>query len=149
MDEVHLFDELDSLIGRADIIALCLPATPQTYHILDERRLKEVKDDAVILNIGRGNCIDCTALKNELLDGRFTGVGLDVTEPEPLDPSDDLWDMPRTIITPHVAGKSHASLTLVTKVQIAADNLKAYFNGQPLRNEVDFSTGYRKAESKR
>lgn len=147
MDEVHTYSSIDSLLPRADIIALILPSTTETYHILDSKRLRSIKDDAIILNIGRGNSIDNEALYEEIMKGRFFGVALDVTEEEPLPKESKLWAMPRTLITPHIAGKAHASLTMETKVQIAAYNLKQYFSSKELRNIVDKATGYKKTDA--
>ena len=53
-----------------------------------------------LINVGRGNAIDPAALKVVLKDGHLGGCGLDVTEPEPLPPEDELWAMDNVVITP-------------------------------------------------
>ena len=74
LDEIHLTDELDRLLPRADIVALSLPSTPQTYHIIDAQRLSLMKEDAVLVNVGRGNAIDTDALCETLSSGKLLGA---------------------------------------------------------------------------
>ena len=88
LDEQHTMDDLDTLLGRADIVAMVLPGGSTTNHIMDERRLRLMKKGAYLINVGRGNAIDPAALKAVLKDGHLGGCGLDVTEPEPLPPEE-------------------------------------------------------------
>lgn len=144
LDEQYTMEELDSLLGRADIVAMVLPGGPATNHLMDERRLRLMKQGAYLINVGRGNAIDPKALCTVLKEGRLGGCGLDVTEPEPLPADDPLWDMGNVVITPHVAGNFFLPETLERIVRIAGDNLEAWSQGKELKNVVDFATGYRK-----
>jgi len=142
LDELHAIDELDSLLPRADIVAMVLPGGKATDHLMDERRLRLMKKGALLINCGRGNAIDPEALKNVLRDGHIGGVALDVTEPEPLPPGDELWNFDNVLITPHVAGWFFLSKTVDRIVDIAAKNLRAWTTGGELVREVDVKTGY-------
>ncbi|MGX8701023.1 D-2-hydroxyacid dehydrogenase [Caproiciproducens sp.] len=142
-DEMHLTAELDSLLPRADIVALCLPATKETDHLFSRERLALLKEGAILLNVGRGTLIDTEALCDALESGCLFGAGLDVTDPEPLPEGHRLWDIPGAVVTPHISGFYHLQETLERVVRIAAENLKHYANGEPLDNTVDFATGYR------
>ena len=53
--EVFTTEHLDELLPRADFVALSLPNSPATYHIMDERRLRLMKKTAFLLNVGRGS----------------------------------------------------------------------------------------------
>lgn len=143
-DEVHLTADLDQLLPLADVVAVSLPGTSETAGLLDRRRIAMMKDGAVVLNVGRGSIIDTEALCDALESGHLAGAGLDVTDPEPLPSHHRLWDIPNAVITPHISGFYHLPETLERIVRISAANLKAYTEGAPLRNIVDFSTGYRK-----
>lgn len=143
-DEVHLTAHLDQLLPLADVVAVSLPGTSETAGLLDRRRIAMMKDGAVVLNVGRGSIIDTEALCDALESGHLAGAGLDVTDPEPLPSHHRLWDIPNAVITPHISGFYHLPETLERIVRISAANLKAYTEGAPLRNIVDFSTGYRK-----
>lgn len=140
--EQHAISDLDELLPRADIVAMILPGGSATEHIMDERRLRLMKKGAYLINDGRGNAIDPVALKKVLKEGYLGGVGLDVTEPEPLPADDELWDMDRVVITPHIAGQFLLPKTFENVVKIAGENLYAFVNGEPLRHVVNRKAGY-------
>lgn len=135
-DEQYTIDKLDSVIPRADIIAMVLPGTPGTKNIMNEERLRLMKEGSFLINCGRGSCVDLDALKECLDEHRIAGAALDVTTPEPLPEESPLWDTDRLIITPHVAGKFFLPETLSRVVKIAADNMQAWTDGRPVRNLV-------------
>ena len=148
-DRMITLAELDDYLGQADIIVCALPHTPETVHLLNEQRLRVMKKDAVLVNGGRGSLIDQEALCRLLEEGHFWGVGLEVTQPEPLPPEHPLWDQPRVIITPHAAGNSFApGSPLERKIwDFIIRNVGNYLHGLEAENQVDFSTGYRKTLS--
>ena len=138
-------DELKSIVGNFDIVALSLPETAKTVHLFDEKMIDAMKDGAVLLNVGRGSAIDTDALVRALQSGKLYGAGLDVTEPEPLPADHPLWKCTNCLITPHISGFFHLRDTYDAIVSLAYDNLSAYFEGKTPKNVVDFATGYRKA----
>ena len=145
-DEMITLAELDEYLPQADIVVCALPHTPETIHLLDEQRMRKMKKDAVLVNGGRGSLIDQQALCRLLDEGRFWGVGLEVTSPEPLPSEDPLWDQPRVIITPHAAGNSFAlGSPLERKIwNFIIENVADYLRGGEPKNQVDFAAGYRK-----
>jgi phosphoglycerate dehydrogenase-like enzyme len=146
-DEMHTMDKLDALLPGADVVSLSLPATPETYRVIDSRRLSLMKKGVYLLNVGRGTAIDTDALCRAMEEGRLAGAALDVTDPEPLPKDHPLWRAPNVYITPHVSGAYYLSETLDRVVAIAAQNISRFLSGEPLLSAVDFSTGYRaKAE---
>lgn len=142
VDEIHTIEELDDLLGLADIVAMVLPGGKATEHIMDERRLRLMKPGAYLVNDGRGNAIDPAGLKRVLADGHLGGVALDVTEPEPLPADDPLWDDERVIITPHISGQFLLRETFERVVRICGENLYRYTHGMPLEHVVNRRTGY-------
>lgn len=144
-DEMISFDELDELLPQADIISCSLPATKETFHLLDERRLRLMKQDAVLVNVGRGSLIPTEALCRVLNEGLLRGVGLDVTELEPLPEDSPLWDCERLIITPHTAGSAadQDSPTCARIYDVIFRNIENYLAGNALDHVVDRRTGYR------
>lgn len=144
IDELYLNEDIDKLIQEADVIAMSLPGTPETYHIIDEKRLRAMKKDALIINVGRGNAVDTQALAKVMKEGYIGGAFIDVTEIEPLPLDSQLWDIKNLFITPHVSGGHHLQETLNRIVNIAAENIRRYVNNEKIINLVDFNTGYRK-----
>ena len=74
------WDSLDQMVARMDIISINCPHTPATFHLMNARRLKLMKPDAVIVNTSRGEVIDENALTRMLRAGEIAGAGLDVFE---------------------------------------------------------------------
>ena len=147
-DRMVTLEQLEEVLPEADILVCALPHTRQTIHLLDERRLGMMKDDAVLVNGGRGSLIDQEALCRLLEEGKFWGVGLEVTAPEPLPKDHPLWEMPRLIITPHAAGNSFApDSPLVKKIwNYIIPNVARFLRGEEPENQVDFRTGYRRTQ---
>ncbi len=142
MDEVYLTDRLDEVLPRADIVALALPGTALTRGLFDESRLSRMKRSAILLNVGRGNAVDCAALAKLLTENRLGGCSLDVTDPEPLPPDHPLWTCENALITPHISGFYHVRRTYETIVDIFEENLRRYFASEALQHVVDPATGY-------
>lgn len=94
---------LDELLRTSDIVSLHAPDTPETYRMLDRRRLALIPDGAVFINTSRGALVEPGALQDELAGGRISAV-LDVTEPEPLPADSPLYGLPNVFLTPHIAG---------------------------------------------
>ena len=100
VDESILIDDLDAALEKSDIIVLTLPLDDETKHLINEEKIKVMKDNAVLINVSRGGIIAETALIESLKKDKFLGVALDVFEEEPLSES-PLWDFENVIITPH------------------------------------------------
>ena len=95
---------LEQLLAESDVVSLHVPLTPQTRGLLDEKRLRMMKPDAVLVNTARGGLVDEGVLATMLRDGKLGGAALDVFENEPLAAGSALAGAPRLILTPHIAG---------------------------------------------
>ncbi len=126
IDHMYGTDDLDTLLPRADVVCLMLPGNAQTDQLMNERRIKLMKKDAILLNGGRGNSVDCDALARVMAKGHLFGAGLDVTSPEPLPPDHPLWQEPRVLITPHSAGGDHLEDTACRVADVTLRHLKNY-----------------------
>ncbi len=140
---VGSFEQLDEWLPQADIVALALPNTPQTVRLFDAPRLAKMKPGSILLNVGRGSCIDQDALADALRTGPLMAAALDVTEPEPLPAGHPLWGLENLFLTPHVAGDFHLQETLDWITALFIENLGRYARGEALQNPVDPATGYR------
>ena len=143
-NEVRTFDELDALLPQADVVVGCLPNTPETAGLLSEKRLRSMKKDALLVNVGRGTLLSTDTLARVLADGQLSGAVLDVADTEPLPPSSPLWGMENVLLTPHVSGRGfgHDKGTEQLVWEIVTANLTRYLEGKPLHNIVDFGKGY-------
>lgn len=108
-------ERLDEVLPETDALFVALPLTPQTEGLLDDRRLRFLRRNALIVNIARAAIFDERALFEALQSKRIAGAGLDVwwnypTADEPCLPSDlPFNELPNVVMTPHVGGSSDAS----------------------------------------
>ena len=147
VDEMVTMEEADTVLPRADIVAMIMPNTPETVNFMDARRIALLKDGALLVNCGRGNALDHEALYEALCSGKLDGAAMDVAYQEPLPTDDKLWDAPNLLITPHVAGgwrpggdsSPHMAKTVA---EVFLKNLEAYVTDGAMPNAVNPKTGY-------
>ena len=131
---------LNDLVAEADVLLVSCPATAETQGLIGPEQIALLKSTAILVNIARGGIVDEPALIKCLTEGRIAGAGLDVTAVEPLPKNDPLWDTPRLVITPHIAGWSGDRSRRL--VEFCCENLRRYRLREPLRNLVDQARGY-------
>ncbi len=133
-------EQLLEVIPQADFIVSTLPSTPETHHFINKKAIQQMKSTAFVVNIGRGDNIEETALLDALKSNAIAGAALDVFEQEPLPTEAPHWDLPNLTITSHYSGSSpHYHQRALA---ILLDNLERYKNGEQLRNIVDKQAGY-------
>jgi phosphoglycerate dehydrogenase-like enzyme len=130
---VHAVSELDRLLPQAEIVILILPSTAESHHLIGSRQLALLRQGALLVNAARGPIVDTDALVAALHSGRIRAA-LDVTDPEPLPEGHPLWSCPNLLLTPHLAGSTPQFAPRSLKT--AADELRRYIAGQPLKNAV-------------
>jgi glyoxylate reductase len=119
--------DLDELLGGSDVVSLHCPLTRETYHLLDERRLRLLPSGAFVVNTSRGPVVDEEALLRVLESGHLAGAGLDVYEREP-QVAAGLLRRDDVVLLPHLG-----SATLETRsamAQLALDNALAVLDGR-------------------
>lgn len=133
--------DLERFLAESDFVAVCCQWTPETTGLINAARLAAMKPGAVLVNVARGEIVDEAALADALAAGRLRGVVLDVYngEFEHL-PPEVLWHDPRVLITPHISGASDESRH--GAIEIFCENLRAWIDGAPLRNVIDWERGY-------
>ncbi|THA52035.1 2-hydroxyacid dehydrogenase [Streptomyces sp. A1136] len=137
----------DELFVASDLISLHLPLVDATHHIVDGAALRLMKDDAILVNSSRGGLVDTEALVDELRDGRFAGVGLDVYEAEAgvffpdksLEALEDdtlarLITFPHVVVTSHQAYYTHDAVGQIIGATVA--NVADYLAGRRSGNTL-------------
>lgn len=140
LDRQYSPSELRDLLADADHVAITLPGTSETEHLIGSAELRAMKPTAYIYNVGRGRVIEPTSLLEALRGGVIAGAGLDVTEPEPLPPDHPLWDQANLILLNHYGGLTPRYGDRC--YQILSDNLRRFLCGEELLNQVDRRLGY-------
>jgi glyoxylate/hydroxypyruvate reductase len=139
--EVGGAGDLDRFLAESDVVAVCCQWTPETTNLFNAPRFAAMKPGAILVNVARGEIIDEAALIEALAQDRLRGVALDVYVGEFEGPPDArLWGDPRVLITPHTSSMGdrdrHGGMGLF------CENLRAYLDGRPLRNVIDWARGY-------
>ena len=120
------WESLDQMVARMDVISVNCPHTPSTFHLMNARRLKLMKPEAVIVNTSRGEVVDENAMTRMLRSGDIAGAGLDVYERgHQINPR--LKALPNVILLPHMG-----SATLEGRVEMGEKviiNIKTFADG--------------------
>jgi gluconate 2-dehydrogenase len=119
----------DDLLAQADHLMLVLPYSASSHHAIGAAELAQMKPTATLVNIARGGIVDDAALAVALKNRTIAAAGLDVFEGEPM-VHPGLLDVPNVVLTPHIG--SATMPTRLAMAGLAADNLLAFFSGQPL-----------------
>jgi len=128
------FVSLDELLEQSDFVSLHTYLSPETYHLINEERLRKMKKTAYLINTSRGPVVDESALVRALKEGWIAGAGLDVYEFEPkLVPG--LAECENAVLLPHIASASVETRTKMATM--AAENLLAVLAGKMPPNPVN------------
>lgn len=123
------YTDLDTLLKESDVISLHCPLFPDTEGIINKDTIAKMKDGVMIINDSRGPLIVEQDLREALDSGKVAGAALDVVSTEPIRMDNPLLGAKNVILTPHIAWAPKESRQRL--MDIAAENLKAYVDGQP------------------
>jgi phosphoglycerate dehydrogenase-like enzyme len=135
-DELYPTAELHAALREADYVAVTLPGTPETRHLLDAEAFAAAKQGAYFANVGRGAVVDEAALVGALESGHLSGAALDVFEVEPLPEDSPLWDLENVIISAHTTDVV-PDLINGAQTDLFCENLRRYLAGEGLINVLD------------
>ena len=121
------------LAANCDVLILCCALTEETHHIVNKEVMQALGKEGVIINVGRGGLIDEKELVRRLVNEEIGGAGLDVFENEPFVPN-ELFSLDNVVLSPHAAAMTFESFNHIT--EIAASNLRAFFEDKPLPTPV-------------
>jgi len=120
-------ERLETLLGACDVLSLHCPASAQTRHLIDAKRIALLRPGAILVNTARGALVDDEALQEALRAGHVAAAGLDVFNDEP-DIHPGYRALANTFLLPHIG-----SATRETRDAMglrALDNLDAIFAGR-------------------
>jgi phosphoglycerate dehydrogenase-like enzyme len=130
-------ERLADAVADAHFIVLTLPLTPDTLHLVSRHLLSRCRG-AVLINVGRGQVVDESALPDALDAGWLKGAALDVFETEPLPSASPLWDRADVMVSPHVAGLT----TIAGAADSFLESLASIERGERPIGLVDRRRGY-------
>ncbi|MBI2805655.1 MAG: MBL fold metallo-hydrolase [Planctomycetes bacterium] len=127
-------------IKQADVVVLACPLTAQTRGMFGSAQFDAMKKSAYFINIARGGLVMQKDLLAALNQKRIAGVGLDVTDPEPLPDRNPLWTMSNVVISPHLGGQSDGARD--RQWRLFRENVRRFVAGEPLLCVVDKAKGF-------
>lgn len=125
---ITLVEDVNEVISQADVLSLHCALTDETRKMINAERLALMKPSAILINCARGPMVDEDALIEALKTGKLAAAGLDVTDPEPVEPNSDLFKLSNVIVTPHYAPTTLEAAIRVSK--IGCENINAVLSGQ-------------------
>jgi D-3-phosphoglycerate dehydrogenase len=125
----------EALFEQADVVMLCCPLNDATRGLVDAASLARMKPGAILINVARGPVIDSAAVLTALREGRLGGAALDVHDRQPLTGDEPLFDAPRLLLTPHVAGVTATSMEGMSRG--AVETMLALLRGERPANVVN------------
>lgn len=120
---------MDELLQTADVVSLHVMLTEESRHVMNREAFGKMKQNALLLNCGRGGLVDTDALVEALRSGHLGGAGIDVFDPEPVPRDHPLLDMEQVVLTPHCADMTPEGVDLLNEG--AVDNIIAFLEGRP------------------
>lgn len=131
--EATYWESLDQMVARMDVVSINCPATPSTFHLMNARRLKLMKPEAVVVNTSRGEVIDENALTRMLRSGEIAGAGLDVYE-RGTRVNPRLRELENVVLLPHMGSATREGrIEMGEKVII---NIKTFDDGHRPPDQV-------------
>lgn len=115
---IYNVDEFAKVAENADVIVICLPGGEVTKHIINEEIINKLNSQSIIVNIGRGSCIDHDALKKAVESNQVGHVGLDVFDTEPL--VEEFWahNPKQCTVTPHLGSATFETFEFATDTNV-------------------------------
>ena len=141
VDQIFSAGDFRQPLPEADYLVIAVPRTANTDGLIGEAEMELLKKSCVIINIARAKIIQREVLMRYLKENRIRGAALDVFEQEPLPSDSELFSLPNVFLTPHTSGVSAAE-HWPRMLELFAENLRRYTQGQPLMNVVDLNEGY-------
>jgi glyoxylate reductase len=119
--------DLPTLLKESDVVSVHCPSNKETYHLLGEKELQQMKPNAILVNTARGPIIHEAALVKALKEKWLWGAGLDVFEFEPK-VTDELKPMPNVTLAPHLGSATEGTRNAM--ITLAAEAIIAVLNGR-------------------
>lgn len=138
VDRYFTAEQTADFLPGLDYLVLVLPKTTDTYKLFGEAEFARLPKGAVVVNVGRGHCLDEEALVASLHAGHLGGAILDVFQTEPLPAGSPLWDAPNCVVAPHMSGPTPPRAAARTILA----NLERFAGGEILPGRVDPGKGY-------
>lgn len=149
VEYVGLADELPALVGRADVVMIAAPLTPQTKGLFDKKMFARMKRGAMFVNWSRADITVPEDLAAALVEGQVGSAALNWATPAPLPKDHPLWSAPNLILAPwggiaagSGAGSRETQEQADQRWQVVRENIRRFASGDKMYSVVDVARGY-------
>lgn len=142
--KVYTDSQLHEMLPQCDVVIATLPLSEENEQLISDDQFSLMPKGSYFINVGRGSVVDQDALIRAIESGHLAGAGIDVANPEPIDPTSKLWEFPNVIITPHIGAQSVHRVPRT--IDLFCQNFKRYTSGDSLINLVDKQLGFPRPE---
>ena len=129
------FVPLEELLRGSDFVSIHVSLNKDSFHMIDESKIKLMKKTAFIINTSRGKVINEQDLIRAIRNNVIAGAGLDVYEREPISRSNPLTQLPQTVLLPHIG--SATFMTRSKMAEVAANNIVNFFYGRGIARKIN------------
>jgi glyoxylate reductase len=129
------FVPLEELFRRSDFVSIHISLNKDSFHMIDESKIKLMKKTAFLINTSRGKVINEQDLIRAIRNNTIAGAGLDVYEREPISRSNPLTQLPQTVLLPHIG--SATFMTRSKMAEVAAKNIVNFFYGRGIVHKIN------------
>jgi phosphoglycerate dehydrogenase-like enzyme len=129
------YRSFEDILRQSDILSVHVPLTEETKGLIGKSEISKMKKGAILLNLARGEVVDTEALAEAVRNGALKGAGVDVFDPEPIEPGNPLIGLENVLLTPHIAGGTVESK--VKSLKICFDNIAKVIKGETPANIVN------------
>ena len=133
-------NDLRQVLSDADVFFMAAPHTGNTQDFIDHKYFKAMQKKPIFISVSRGATTNINDLTKAVEEGILSGVGIDVSNPEPLPEDHPLRGYDNVLITPHIAGLSDQNRN--RSIEVIRINISNFIEGIPLINVVDKQLGY-------
>ena len=129
------FVPLEELLRGSDFVSIHVSLNKDSFHMIDESKIKLMKKTAFIINTSRGKVINEQDLIRAIRNNVIADAGLDVYEREPISRSNPLTQLPQTVLLPHIG--SATFMTRSKMAEVAANNIVNFFYGRGIARKIN------------
>lgn len=131
---IEKVNELEDLMYRADIVSVSVPLTRDTYHLIGEAAINQMKSSAILINTSRGGVVDEEALYQALKTNKIFAAASDVFEQEPPTTENLLLSLDNFVATPHIGANTVEAMKLMGTTVV--DEVLRILNGKEANHRV-------------
>lgn len=142
--EVLPDSKLNDMLPQCDVVIVTLPLSDDTRDLISKEQFAAMPKGSYFINVARGSVVDQAALIEAIETEHLAGAGIDVANPEPIEPDSKLWEFPNVIITPHIGAQSIHRVPRT--IDLFCKNFPRFLAGETLINLVDKQLGYPRPE---